>query len=278
MTSEHHAAPDAPADVDVSKPAAARIYDYLLGGHHNFAVDREFGQRMVDSVPMLKQAAIENRAFLRRAVTWMLDQGIRQFLDIGSGVPTAGNVHEIAQARDPQARTVYVDYEHVAVSHAKLILDEQDPHRRRTDVLRADFRDPATVLGSEQAGRLLDFTRPVGLLVVALLPFIGPADDPAGLLARYQAPLPSGSALAMTQGTDTDIPDDLAEQVHWLSAHYNNTANPVFSRTREEFTALFTGFELIEPGVVWAAQWRPDDPLGNDSTRLNLMAAVGHKP
>lgn len=277
VTSDHPAAPQAPAGVDISKPAAARVYDWLLGGDHNFAMDREFGQRMVETMPIARLIALENRAFLRRAVTWMLEHGITQFLDIGSGVPTAGNVHEIAQARNPHVRTVYVDYEQVAVSHARLILDQQDPDRRLTDVLQADFRDPAAILGSRQVASLLDFTKPVGLLLVALLPFIGPGDDPAGLLAQYREPLPPGSALAMTQGTSEGLPEDMVEPAKRILAGYGNTANPVFSRTPEEFTALFTGFDLVDPGVVPAPLWYPDGPSIADPAKVTLLAGVAIK-
>lgn len=278
MTKDPSMAPKAPAGVDVGKPAAARVYDWLLGGDHNFAVDREFGQRMIDMSPLVRTVAVENRAFLRRAVTWMLERGINQFLDLGSGVPTAGNVHEIAQARDPRAHTVYVDYEQVAVSHARLILDEHDPQRRRTDVLRADFRDPAAVLGSPQVTTLLDFTKPVGLLVVALLPFIGPGDDPAGVLARYAEPLASGSALAMTHGTFDGLPEHLMAPAKKILDDYGTTANPVFGRTRAEFVALFDGFELADPGVVPAPLWRPDGPTIEDPSQIGLLAGVGIKP
>lgn len=269
--------PPPPPDIDVTRPAAARVYDYYLGGAHNFEIDRDFGRRMEETLPLVKQCAQANRGFLRRVVKWLCQQGVDQFLDIGSGVPTAGNVHEIAQEHNPKARTIYVDYEHVAASHSGIILDEQDPQRRHTDALKEDFRAPSTILDAEPTRQMLDFDEPVGLLLVALMPFVGPGDDPMELMRQYRDRLPSGSYVAMTQITSEGVPEDMIGEVEHFAASYANTANPVFLRDHASFEELFTGFDLLRPGVVWAPEWLPEDPP-QDPSRTVFMAGVGRKP
>jgi hypothetical protein len=272
-------APPIPASVDIDRPAAARVYDWYLGGAHNFESDRTFGRRMAETLPMVKECALANRAFLRRAVNHLASEvGIRQFIDIGSGVPTVGNVHEVAQRADPDARTVYVDYEFVAVAHANLILDEQDERRDRTTVLQQDFRNPEAILTHPDTRRLIDFSQPVGLLAVALLPFIGPGDRPDLLLQHYHDALPAGSYLAMSQITAEGVPAEMVGQVEAFAGAYADTPNPVYLRSHQEFADLFGGFELIDPGVVWAPQWRPDAELISDPARAVFMTAVGRKP
>jgi hypothetical protein len=277
---DYESGPVPPEGMDVSRPAAARVYDWYLGGAHNFAADREFGARMVETLPMVKDCAQANRSFLHRAVGVLTARGIRQFLDIGSGMPTVGNVHEIAQQLHPEARTLYVDYERVAVAHANVILNQHDPHRERTAVLHADFRQPQAILDAAETRRLLDFSEPIGLLLVALMPFIDPADGPQALLRTYRDALPSGSYLAMSQITSEAVPPDMRDQVERFAAAYADTPNPVFLRSHQEFADLFDGFELIEPGVVWAPQWHPDHPddVPNDPSRAVFLAGAGRKP
>jgi hypothetical protein len=279
MPSNPTSAPPIPDSVDVERPAAARVYDWYLGGAHNFESDRAFGKQMAEVLPMVKECALANRAFLRRAVAYLAGEaGIRQFIDIGSGVPTVGNVHEVAQRTDPAARTVYVDYEFVAVAHANLILDEQDQQRERTTVLQLDFRDPEAILNHPETRRLIDFSQPVALLAVALLPFIGPGDQPEALLTRYREALPSGSFLTMSQITAEGVPASMAPQVERFAASYADTPNPVYLRSHAEFGALFAGFDLLEPGVVWAPEWRPEGELRGDPSEAVFMTAVGRKP
>ncbi|MGH3883323.1 MAG: SAM-dependent methyltransferase, partial [Pseudonocardiaceae bacterium] len=178
-----------PYDVDVTVPNAARVYDYFLDGAHNFAADRVMASKVQQVMPAVRDAARINRSFLRRAVLFMVDSGIRQFLDIGSGIPTVGNVHEIAQRADPECRIVYIDKEPIAVAHSDLLLKGND----RAVAIRADLRQSAQVLGDSRVGDLLDFGRPIGVLLVAALHFIADADDPAGIVARYLDAVMPGS-------------------------------------------------------------------------------------
>ncbi|GDY29743.1 hypothetical protein GTS_13760 [Gandjariella thermophila] len=270
-------APAMPADIDVSKPSAARAYDYYLGGSHNWKVDRDFGDRVLQRVPAVKDFALENRAFLRRAVTWLAEQGVDQFLDIGSGIPTVGNVHEIAQKVNPRAHTVYVDYEHIAVAHAQQILDTEDPRRERTDVIRADLRDPVSVLEHPSTRRLLDFDRPVALLMVAVMHFVAPADGVDETMARYRDALAPGSFLVMSHFTREGIPEDMQRQAAALEELYADTPNPGYFRDRAEFTGLFGDLDMVPPGVVWLSDWRPDRPYDGDPARTMVLAAVGRK-
>jgi SAM-dependent methyltransferase len=270
-------APLKPRDADVSRPAAARAYDFFLGGRSNFEADREFGRQVLDQVPFVADFARNNRAFLRRAVNWLTQRGIDQFLDIGSGIPTVGNVHEIAQQRNPEARTVYVDYEPVAVAHSTTILDEIDPRRERTDVLQADLRSPSDILDHTITRNLLDFERPIGLLIVATLHFIGPGDRPRELIAAYRDALPSGSHLVLSHLTLDGVPERMQEQGRALEALYAGTPNPGYFRGREEFTALFGGFDVVDPGIVWAPEWHPDQAHEIDPASTATLTGVGVK-
>lgn len=266
--------PAAPHGVDITKPAAARVYDWYLGGAHNFDVDREFGREMVERLPVVARCAVENRDFLRRAVEWLCEQGVDQFLDLGSGVPTAGNVHEIAQRHNAGARTVYVDYEQVAVTHANMVLDEQDPARERTTVVQADLRNPAAVLEDPETTRLLDLDRPVALLVVAVLHFVAPADRPEDFLQQYRDALAPGSFVALSQMTNDGAPQDLHEQAETLRQGYSKSSNPGYFRSRPEFTALFGDFAVVEPGVTWTPEWHPDSELTEDPARALFLCGV----
>lgn len=269
---------DVPDYLDVRRPAAGRVYDYYLDGAHNFEIDRAFARRMLETLPPVRQCARANRAFLRRAVEWMCAEGIEQFLDIGSGIPSAGNVHEVAQQLVPEARTLYVDYERVAASNAAFILDDQDPHRQRTNVLQADFRAPETILDAKRTHRMLDFDEPIGLLLVSLLPFIGPHDHPQALMRRYRDAIPAGSYVAMSHITSEGVPAEMHEELLRFVEAYQDTANPVFLRDHADFEDLFHGFELLDPGVVWAPEWHPDDPPPEDPSRTVFLAGVGRKP
>jgi SAM-dependent methyltransferase len=266
-----------PADIDLAKPSAARAYDYYLDGSHNWKVDRDFGDRVLSRAPAVRDFALENRAFLRRAVTWLAEQGIDRFLDIGSGIPTVGNVHEIAQRVNPRAHTVYVDYEHIAVAHAAQILDAEDPRRERTDVIRADLRDPESVLEHPTTRRLLDFDRPVALLMVAVLHFVAPADGVDEIMARYRGRLTPGSFLAISHFTREGIPAEMQQQASALEELYADTPNPGYFRDHAEFTALFTGFEMVSPGAVWLSEWQPDRAFEGDPSRTMVLSAVGRK-
>ena len=260
-----------PEDVDLVKPSAARCYDYYLGGAHNFAVDRELANQVLEQIPYGRDVARDNRAFLRRAVRYCVDNGVRQFLDIGSGIPTAGNVHEVAQAVDPDCRVMYVDNEPVAVAHSKTILEGND----NAGVLRAEFADVDGILEHAETRRLLDFSRPVGLVLIALAHFVPDAEQPREIIRRYADRLVAGSNLALSHLTDDDHP----EKIHGPQESYKASSNPFHPRSREQVAALATDFELVDPGLVYVPQWRPDaeeDRWENPDTSL-LYAAVGRK-
>src|SRR5437764_10948538 len=196
-----------PPGVDTSVPSMARAYDYLLGGGHNFAVDRQVADTAERIMPGARQIARLNRAFLRRAVLYLMESGIRQFLDIGSGVPTVGNVHEIAQQIDPESRVVYVDKDPVAVAHSELLLKGND----RATVCQADFREPEYIFDRPEVHAQLDLDRPIGLLTVMMLHFVPDSWDPAAILGRYRDALAPGSYLVLSQVTADQRPDQITE-------------------------------------------------------------------
>jgi hypothetical protein len=259
-----------PAGIDTEKPSSARIYDCLLGGAHNFEADRRIASQMMRTDPEGAPIAWANRAFLRRAVEFLVDAGVRQFLDIGSGIPTVGHVHEVAQGAAPQARVVFVDVDPVAVAHSRMMLKGND----RTAVILEDVRRPEQILAAPEM-RLLDLDQPAAVLAVALFHFVSDA-DPVGILSRLTAPLVSGSYLVLSHLTD-DGPRDMT------------VATDIFRRAGIEFTmrsrtkveALFGGFDLVEPGVVWTPHWRPDShdgPYHDQAEMSAIYAGVGRKP
>lgn len=262
----------APESIDIiSKPSIARSYDYILGGSHNFPVDRKFAQELLTALPDFGLIARANRAFLRRAVRFMVEAGIRQFLDIGSGIPTAGNVHEIAQELAPDARVVYVDIDPVAVIHSRQILVGND----RATVVEEDLRRPEAIVNHPQTRALLDFNQPVGLMLVAVLPAIPDQDDPHGIVARLRDALPPGSYMAISQGTADERTDEIRAATEMAA----QTTTPLTVRPYTEIMRFFTGFDLIEPGLVWSAQWRPDSPddVVDHPERLLMLVGVGRK-
>jgi O-methyltransferase involved in polyketide biosynthesis len=260
------------------KPAtAARIYDYHLGGTHNFPADRAAAIAVTERFPLTPAIARTGRAFLRRSVGYLADNGVRQFLDIGSGIPTAGNVHEIAQRIAPQSRVVYVDIDPVAVSESLEIL-EGNPN---ATAIRADARFPRAILDHPQVRRLLDFDAPVAVLLCAVLHFV-PEDAQARETVReLVAAVPSGSYLVVSHaGTDDPAADDGVEAVK--DVYKRQTATPFAMRTRSAVAGFFDGLELVEPGVVWSPQWRPEpgDPadfVDNPQFAVGLCG-VGRKP
>jgi hypothetical protein len=262
----------APEGVDLTRPSAARMYDYYLGGAHNFAVDRELAARALALLPDGQLIAQANRAFLHRAVRYLLSQGVRQFIDIGSGIPTSGNVHEIAQKEDPEARILYVDHDPVAVAHSELILRD-NPFAQ---VVKADLRRPDEILQAPALTELLDLSQPVGLLMVAVLHFVAEEDRPQDTIVRLRDLLAPGSYLVISHGTGESRQSELSK----LKDLYRSTSTPVTYRSREQIRTLFDGWDLVEPGVVWVPQWRPDwpDEVGTDPASTLAAAAVGRKP
>lgn len=249
----------ASADVDLERPSVARVYDYYLGGSHNFAVDREFAQQVMRAMPDMPRLARENRGFLRRAVRDLCQSGITQFIDLGSGIPTEGNVHEVAQAIDPDARVAYVDWDPVAVAHGRSILADND----RTAVVRADLRDPDTYLSDPRLRAVIDPARPTAVLLIAVLHFVPDEQGPIGLIARIAAALAPGSYIVISHAS----PDRRQAELDSAAALYRQTASPVTTRSQAEITALFGDLELIEPGVVQTPLWRADfpDEVGSDA-------------
>jgi hypothetical protein len=262
--------PWAPQNIDLERPNAARIYDYLLGGGCNFRPDREFAEKAREVMPDIERAARRNREFLGRAVRFCVSQGIRQFLDIGSGIPTVGNVHEIAQGIDPRCRVLYVDIEPVAVAHAERMLAGNE----NAAMLQADLCDSATILNSESARRLLDFDEPMALLMLAVLHFVPDEAHPRSAIERYLTVMAPGSFFVLSHGCIETA--DAAE----LHGTYRNTPTPGVLRNRKEILDLMAGTDLVEPGMVWTPQWRPDFPeqVGDHPERSITVAAIGHKP
>jgi S-adenosyl methyltransferase len=258
----------APEGIDLDRPNAARMYDYALGGSHNFAVDREMVEKVEAMMPGSSLVAHANRAFLRRAVRFCLDAGIRQFLDIGSGIPTVGTVHEVAQAVAPQSRVVYVDVDPVAVAHGQALLQDNPT----ATTIAGDIRRPAEILADPRLVKLLDFSQPVAVLLIAILHFIPDDDDPWSIVAKLRDRLVPGSYLVVTHGTPEELPDE-ADTVGQL---YRTTSNPLSLRARSEIERFFTGFELVEPGVTWVTSWRPE-PEDDVAERREILVGVGRR-
>ncbi|MGH8967596.1 MAG: SAM-dependent methyltransferase [Actinomycetes bacterium] len=258
-------------DVNLEQPSAARVYDYYLGGSHNFAVDRRMARRAIELWPELPLTMQANRAFLRRSVRYLVRAGITQFLDIGSGIPTEGNVHQVAQAVSPEVRVVYVDIDPVAVAHSRDIL----AGNQHADTVQADLRDVAAIFNDPRTKLLVDPTQPLGVLMVAILHFIPDEMDPANIIAQYHKMMAPGSYLSVSHGTDAGRPD-LAEP---LTDLYRRTATQLTSRSAREIEALLDGFDLVSPGVVFLPLWRPDSPADVDDhpERFTGYAVVGRR-
>jgi hypothetical protein len=262
----------APPDLDTTVPNPARVYDYWLDGDHNFEADRELGRRILQIMPGVRDAARLNRAFLRRAARFMVESGIRQFLDVGSGIPTVGNLHEIVQSVDPECRVVYVDRDPVAVLHSTLLLQDNP----RCATIQADLREETAILESEAARNLLDLDQPIGVFMLLLLHFVPDSWDPVGIVARYRDSIATGSYLAVSHvASDADSPR-LPEAVET----YVSTQNRPYPRTHAEISRFFTGFELVDPGLVGCAMWRPEGAGDmSESPEINALpyAGVGRK-
>jgi len=260
-----------------SKPAtAARIYDYFLGGTHNFPADREAAKGILAMFPQTRLGAQINRAFMRRAVRYLCDAGVTQFLDIGSGIPTEGNVHEIAQEADPQVRVVYVDIDPVAVSESQELLEGNE----FAVAIQGDARDPKSIVEHPLVGKVIDFEQPVAVLLVALLHFVNDDDEARSILRRLVEVMAPGSYLVLSHGADEIVPDLPSEDVERLHEIYKRqTATSLRLRTRAQIEGFFEGLEIVEPGIVWLPDWRPapdDPPLAADDTiRYGSLGGIG---
>jgi len=261
------------AEIDTSKPHPARMYDWYLGGKDNYPVDEAMGRQMLALDPRVPVMARVNRAFMHRSVTWLAQHGVRQFLDVGTGIPTEPNLHQIAQRVAPDARVVYCDNDPIVLAHAEALLRGTD--EGATQYLQADVRDPDAIL--EGARKVLDLDRPVALSLIALLHFVPDEDGAHELVARLLSALPSGSYLVMTHATADFTPEESEIAAERLRAAGVTLA----LRSREEFTRFFDGLELVEPGVRVPHQWHPelgDAVPGQDDGVIPGYGAVARKP
>lgn len=262
-----------PPGVDVRRANVARVYDYLLGGSHNFLADQDLGRSLAAVDPSIRAIAHANRDFLGRAVRFLAAAGIGQFLDIGSGIPTEGNVHEVAQQARPDSRVVYAEVDAVAIAHSKALLAEN----QNTAIIEADLRDPQKILTHEDTRRLIDFSQPAGLLLMCVLHFIADAEDPWRIVARLRDALAPGSYLVIGHGTDEGNP----VVVRAAKKMYNRSVSTqMHVRSHAEILRFFDGFDLIDPGLVYVPLWRPDSPadVPSDPGKYWCLVGVGRKP
>jgi SAM-dependent methyltransferase len=259
------------------RPAtAARIYDYCLGGIHNFPADQEVARKLIAQFPFIPATARANRAFMGRAVRHLAEAGLGQFLDIGSGIPTEGNVHEIAQAIAPDSHVVYVDIDPIAVAESLEILDGNE----RATAIRADLRSPQTILDHPGVRRLLAFDQPIVLLIASVLHFVPDDSQAYDAVAELVAALAPGSYLVVSHAARESFPIS-EEQAKAAELYQERTATPGVSRTRSQTRQFFTRLELLDPGVVWTNQWRPhpDEPVkaSDEPHHSGEWAGVGRK-
>jgi hypothetical protein len=260
-------------EIDTSRPHPARMYNAYLGGNDNYPADRAAVRQILRNFPEVRGIALANRAFLQRVVRFLAaEAGIRQFIDIGTGIPSAGNVHEVAGRGAPDTRVVYVDNDPIVNVHANALLTGSGT----TGVVLADLRDPAAILAHPGLRGLIDFTRPVALLLVAILHFIADEEDPAGIVAMLRDALPDGSYLALSHATWDFHPPGEADKG---AAGYQNATAPLVFRTHQQVLSFFDGFHLLEPGLVQAPLWRPDGkrPRARDLEKIGIYAGLGRR-
>lgn len=262
-----------PGDTLLDKPNPARMYDYFLGGFHNFEIDRQAAEQVIALHPDTPLITQTNRAFLRRAVNYLIAQGIDQFLDIGSGIPTVGNVHEVALQKNPDARVVYVDIDPIAVRFSESILQ----HTPNVRAIQADARQPDQILDYPDVRDLLDLNRPLAVLLIALLHFIIDDTQAFEIVDTFKEAIPAGSFIAITHTTHEHLPPEVYERGRQL---YEQTTNPVILRSRDQIARFFTGLELVEPGLVYVPLWHPEEPddlFLDQPARSISFAGIGRK-
>jgi S-adenosyl methyltransferase len=272
---------DDPYEIDRTVAHAARRYNYWLGGSDNFEADRISGDAIAAAVPTARIAAMENRRFLRRVVTYLAEEaGIRQFLDIGTGIPSANNVHEVAQAIDPAARVVYADNDPIVLAHARRLLSSTQ-HGGATAYIHADLRRPDSILDHPKLHATLDLTEPVGLLLIAVVPFLTDADDPHGKVARLTKALAPGSHLALSHPTTEFLsPEATAAFQAMVRRESARSREPIQFRDRAAFARFFNGMDLVPPGIValpdWHSELPPDErPSAADVSNFSAVARIG---
>ncbi|NBE83191.1 SAM-dependent methyltransferase [Micromonospora rubida] len=282
MTTDAPGAPTDPAHpsdrIDTSIAHPARRYNYWLGGKDNFQADRDSGDAMATAFPTIRITALENRRFLQRAVRYLArEAGMRQFLDIGTGIPTADNTHEVAQAIAPQTRVVYVDNDPIVLAHARALLTSAP--EGATAYIDADLLDPERILSHPDLRRTIDLGQPVALMLVAILHFLPDPDDPYALVRRLLDALPPGSYLAASHATYDHLPAQVVEETR-AATRTGGEYGAIYLRGQADFTRFFDGLELVEPGVVSAAEWRADaEPQPRPSALdVSLYGAVARKP
>ncbi|NIH88332.1 SAM-dependent methyltransferase [Amycolatopsis granulosa] len=248
--------------VDLDHPNVARVYDYYLGGKANYAVDRVFAEKALAAFPFVRPAAKANRLFLHRAVRYLVKQGVRQFVDVGSGVPTMGSTHQVADELDDTTRVVYIDNEPVAVAHSQMLL-EKGGDLGRHGVIQADLRDPDLLWRKVAETGVVDLTQPVALLLIAVLHVTQPGPDGTDVgptaVARYRDLLSPGSYLVLSHGTADGVPENRAREMAEFGKMYDATATPVIWRPRAEIEALFGDLEMVDPGATWTPLWHPEE-------------------
>ncbi|MGW5354415.1 SAM-dependent methyltransferase [Streptomyces sp. NPDC004031] len=262
------------AEPDSARPHPARVYDYYLGGGDHFAVDREAARRVIDVFPDIVPTARASRAFMRRAVRYMVESGIRQIVDVGTGIPTAPSTHQVAHAVAPDVRVAYIDNDPIVAAHAGSHLLGV----ANTGFFLADLRDPQTVLGHPTIGKLIDFDRPIGLMMSAVLHFVPDEARPAALVAAYRDRLPAGSRLVLSHATaDFHPPESGVDEARGF--HRDHRAATTVTRPYEQILGFFDGFDLEDPGLVQPPLWRPDGPLATAGqlARIGGYAGVGTK-
>jgi hypothetical protein len=258
-------------------PHSARMYDYFLGGKDHYAVDREAAERVLGVFPNMRTAVQANRAFMRRSTRALAQRGLRQWLDVGTGIPTSPNLHEVAQSVAPDARVVYVDNDPVVLAHSRALMTSTP--EGRTAYIHGDVRDPESILTAPELARTLDLGRPVVLSMVALLHFVPDIREARAIVDRLFEPLPTGSALVLSHAT-AELDTEGAPKVQEI---YNQVGTTLQLRSRDEFGTLFEGLNLLEPGIVTAHRWRPDDdegdslPVGVTDAQVSFYAGVGVK-
>ena len=252
---------------DPAVPSAARIYDYLLGGKDNYAVDRAAAEKVLAVVPDQRRLARANRAFAMRAVAVVAGAGVRQFIDLGTGIPTSPSVHEVAMRAVPSAHVVYVDHDPVVQAHNDALLGGN----AQVATVQADIRQPDAILGHPDLLRMIDFAEPVGVLCVAVLHLISGDEEPAGIIARFLDRMAPGSYLVLSQFAADSDPEGMAR----LRAVADGTPVQTYFRPADEIRAFFGGLELLEPGLVSVDEWRPEGIAA--PTRLRIAGGVGRK-
>jgi hypothetical protein len=270
--------PHAPAGVDISRPAPARIYDYMLRGDNHFETDVQAAERILSAVPEIRDCAWSNRGFHQRAAKWIAERGVRQFIDIGSGLPTVGNTHEVVQKVIPGARVVYVDNDPMVAEQGGRLLAED----RTTRVICADLREPETILDNPEVAELIDFSAPAGLLLTAVLMFVSGSSDPWGKVARYVGALAPGSYLALSHLTDDHKPPVTAER---FRAVFDSATERLYFRSRAGIAKFFDGLEMVppydgaDPAICYTGVWGAEDPVLADSDGARwLYCGVARKP